>query len=321
MAQNTRIVGIDVSKAKVDGCIRSLRLRLSRPSTAEGQAAMIAWLRENEAGVAVMEASGGYERLWAEALRTAGIAVRIVDPKRVRHFAKSAGRLAKNDPIDAEIIAWFAETFSDAAGAPPPEPEREELDRLVTARAGLLKVETQIENQGEHRQPRAVVTAHRAILRTVRTQLAKLKVAIEARLEASPRFVRRAEIITSVPGLAEQTAAGVIAWLPELGQIGDKTAAALVGTAPYDDDSGQHKGRRFIKGGRRKLRNLLYMPVMGAATQHNPVLKAYYQRLRAKGKEPKVALIACMRKLIVILNTMLARDEKWDPSRHPAVVT
>ena len=105
----------------------------------------------------------------------------------------------------------------------------------------------------------------------------------------------------------------MIAWLPELGRISNGAAAALVGAAPYDDDSGERKGERYIKGGRRKLRNLLYMPVMGAATQHNPVLKAYYQRLRAKGKEAKVAIIACMRKLIVILNTMLARDEPWNP--------
>jgi transposase len=315
MTQDTRIVGIDVSKAKIDCCIRSLRLWLSQPSTAEGHARLIAWLRENAVDVAVMEASGGYERPWVEALRRAGIAVRIVDPKRVRHFAKSAGRLAKNDLIDAEMIAWFAETFSDAGGQPP-EPEREELDRLMTARAGLIDVKTQLKNQGEHAQPKVVAAAHRAILRTVQSQLAKLDAAIAAKLEANERFVEPTKIITSVPGLAELVAAGVIAWLPEAGQIDNKAVAALLGGAPYDDDSGQRQGQRHIRGGRRKLRNLLFMPVMGAATQHNPVLKAYYQRLLAKGKKPKVALIACMRKLIVILNTMLARGETWDPSRH-----
>jgi transposase len=316
MAQHARIVGIDVSKAKIDCCIRSLKLRLSVGRTEEGQARLVAWLRENQVGIAVMEASGGYERPWAEVLRRAGIAVRIVDPKRVRHFAKSAGRLAKNDLIDAETIAWFAETFNDEAGQPP-EPEREELDRLMTARAGLIDVKTQLANQGEHAQPRVVAAAHRAILRTVRTQLAKLEAAISARLETNERFVEPTKIITSVPGLAEFVAAGVIAWLPEAGQIDNKAVAALLGSAPYDDDSGQHQGQRHIRGGRRKLRNFLYMAVMGAATQHNPVLKTYYQRLLAKGKKPKVALIACMRKLIVILNTMLARGETWDPSRSP----
>jgi transposase len=311
MAQNTRLVGIDVSKAKIDCCIRSVGQRLSLPSTAEGQAGLIAWLCENTVDVAVMEASGGYERVWADALRRAGITVRIVDPKRVRHFAKSAGQLAKNDPIDAEMIAWFAETFNDGAGQAP-EPEREELDRLMTARAGLVNVKTQLENQREHRQPSVVATAYRAILRSVQTQLSKIEAAIAVKLKTNERFVEPTRIITSVPGLAGLVAAGVTAWLPELGRIDNKAVAALLGSAPYDDDSGQ----RHIRGGRRKLRNLLFMPVMGAATQHNPVLKAYYQRLIAKGKPPKVALIACMRKLIVILNTMLARGETWDPSRH-----
>jgi transposase len=312
MPQTTRLVGLDVSKRKVDACIGSLELRLSTPSTAEGQAAMIAWLRANDVSLAVMEASGGYEQPWAQALHDAGIAVRIVDPKRVRYFAKSAGKLAKNDPIDAAMIARFAETFRDGLDQPA-EPKNAELDRLLTARAGLLRMQTQIENRGEHRQPRTIAAAHRAILRTLRTQLAKLEVAIAATIKADPHAARRAEIVESVPGLGTQAAAGLLAWLPELGRISDKAAAALVGIAPYDDDSGERKGKRIIKGGRRKLRNLLYMPTMGAATQHNPVLKAYYQRLRANGKEAKVALVACMRKLIVILNTMLARNQTWNP--------
>jgi transposase len=147
----------------------------------------------------------------------------------------------------------------------------------------------------------------------VRAKLRALDAAIAARIKANPVFARRAEIVDSVPGLADQTVAGVIAWMPELGHISDEAAAALLGAAPYDDDSGERKGVRHIKGGRRKLRNLLFMPVMGAATRHNPALKAFYQRLIAKGKAKKVAIIACMRKLIVILNTMLARDQTWNP--------
>jgi transposase len=312
MPQTARLVGLDVSKRKVDACIRSLDLRSSMPSTPEGQAALIGWLRANEVSLAVMEASGGYEQPWAQALREAGIAVRIVDPKRVRYFAKSAGKLAKNDSIDAAMIARFAATFRDALDQPH-EPAHEALDRLVTARAGLLKMQTQIENQGEHQQPRMIAAAHRAILRTLRAQLARLEAAIAAEIAADPRAARQAEIVESVPGLGAQAAAGLLAWLPELGRISDKAAAALVGIAPYDDDSGEHDGKRVIKGGRRKLRNLLYMPIMGAATRHNPVLKTYYQRLRAKGKEAKVALVACMRKLIVILNVMLARNQTWNP--------
>jgi transposase len=317
MPQQTRAVGLDVAKNKVDACIRSAGLRLSAASTPEGQAELVAWLRANRVGRAVMEASGGYERSWAEALRAAGVAARIVDPKRIRHFAKAAGRLAKNDPIDAETIAWFAETFSEGE-AQAHDPAREEVDRLVQARTALKELEERIKQQGEHGPPAIVAKALGAIAKAMRAELRKLEAAIAAKIKANPGFARRAEIIRSFPGLADQAIAGLIAWMPELGRIPNEAAAALLGAAPYDDDSGDRKGQRHIKGGRRKLRNLLYMPVMGAATQHNPVLKAYYQRLRARGKEAKVALVACMRKLIVILNTMLARDETWNPPSRAA---
>jgi transposase len=317
MPQEMRIVGLDVAKKKVDACIHSLGLRRSAPSTPEGEAELIAWLRANGVRRAVMEASGGYERSWAEALRAAGLEVVIVDPKRVRHFAKAAGRLAKNDPIDADTIARFGEAFPD--GEPQAhDAAREEIARLVQARTALKDVEDRIKQQREHDPPAIVAKAQAAVAKTIRAELRKLDAAIAAKIKANPTFARRAELIDSVPGLADQTAAGVIAWLPELGRISNGAAGALLGAAPYDDDSGERKGARCIKGGRQKLRNLLYMPVMGAATQHNPVLKAYYQRLRAKGKEAKVAIIACMRKLIVILNTMLARDEPWNPPAQAA---
>lgn len=320
MPQERRIVGIDVSKLKVDACIRSLSARMSQPSTARGRAALIAWLRENGVGLAVMEASGGYERDWAESLREAGIAVRIVDPKRVRYFAKSAGRLAKNDPIDAAMIAWFAETFpSEMAQAH--DPDRERLDRLVTARALLVRLAAAIEQLGEHQQPQVVKNAQRAIARASKTQLAKLEAVIAANIRANPQFAARAAIIHSVPGFGPHFTAGAIAWLPELGRIGNRAAAALVGVAPYNDDSGKHHGERHIKGGRREIRDLLYMATLAAASRHNPVIKAYYQRLRAKGKKAKVALVACMRKLIIILNTMLARSQVWSPPAAAAGAT
>jgi len=315
MAQKATIVGIDIAKDKVDACIRSASARQSFPSTAEGYQALLDWLAGHGVGKAVMEASGGYERNCAVALRAGAIEVRIVDPKRVRYFAKSAGRLAKNDPIDAETIAWFGETFPQAP-AKAGDDEREELDQLVSARLGLVRLKTQIANYGEHTQPPAVRKAHQAVLKTLAVQLAKLEAAIATQVKKSPRLTEPAAIIESVPGLAEGTAAGLIAFMPELGQVSNKVAAALLGVAPYDNDSGKHRGKRSIKGGRQKARNLLYMPTMGAATQHNPVLKAHYQRLMAKGKEPKVALVAGMRKLIVILNTMIARGETWDPTRH-----
>jgi transposase len=315
MAQNDLIVvGIDVAKDKVDACIRALALRQTCPSTAQGHRKLVAWLRKHKVTKAVMEASGGYERDWARTLRQADIEVRIVDPKRVRSFAPSAGRLAKNDAIDAEMIAWFAETFSEAPSQIH-DAAHEELLALVKARKNLLELKTRLQSQNEHAAPGPVQKAHARVLKSLAAETAKLEAAISAKVKATPEFAERAEIIESVPGFAETTSAILVAGMPELGKVSKEIAAALLGAAPYDDDSGKRRGERHIKGGRRWVRNAFYMPCLGAATQNNPVLKAFYQRLIAKGKEPKVALVACMRKLIVILNTLIARRQKWDPSR------
>ena len=314
MAQNDLVVvGIDVAKDKVDACIRSLSLKGTWPSTAQDRRKLIVWLRRHKVDKAVMEASGGYERDWAKALREANIEVRIVDPKRVRSFARSAGRLAKNDAIDAEMIAWFAETFGEAPGQAY-DAAREKLSQIVNARQGLLDLQTNLQNRGEHAGPEPVQKMQARLLKQIALEIDKLEAAIAAMIKATPYFAERAEIIESVPGVGGITSAGLIATMPELGQVSNKVAAALLGIAPYDDDSGRRRGERHIKGGRRKVRNLFYMACLGAATRHNPVLKAFYCRLIAKGKERKVALVACMRKLIVILNTMITRRQKWDPS-------
>ena len=314
MAQKQALVGIDIAKEKIDAAIR-FGAEASFANSREGHRELLVWLKEHDVGKAVMEASGGYERSWARLLRGAGLEVTIVDPKRVRHFAKSAGQLAKNDPIDARMIAWFGEVFGQSPGQPH-DPERQQLDQMVTARLGIVRLKEQIQSWAEHEQPKAVQRAHQALLKAVTTQLAKLEAIIAAKIETTERFAQRAEIIQSVPGVSDKAAAGLIAFLPELGLVDRQAASALLGVAPFDADSGKWHGERRIQGGRKKLRKLLFMPILGAATQHNPVLKACYRRLIAKGKKAKVALIACMRKLIVILNTMLARGEKWDAARH-----
>ncbi len=298
MTQNELVVvGIDVAKDKVDACIRTVTERRTFPTTASGRRSLLAWLRKHQVGKAVMEASGGYERVWAKALRQTALEVRIVDPKRVRSFAESAGRLAKNDKIDAEMIAWFAETFSEAPSQVE-DPAHGEIKALVKGRKSLIDLRARLEMQKEHEVPALVGKAHARLLKKLASEIAAIETAIGAKIKATPAF------------------ATLLAGLPELGQVSNEVAAALVGVAPYDDDSGKRHGQRCIKGGRRWVRNALYMPCVGAATLNNPVFKAFYQRLIAKGKEPKAALIACMRKLIVILNTMIARGEKWDPKRY-----
>src|ERR1700694_4117828 len=301
MAQNGLVVaGIDIAKDKADACIRALSQRRTFPSTAEGRRQLISWLRKHKA---------------TKALREKEVEVRIVDPKRVRHFAQSAGRLAKNDIIDADTIAWFAETFGEAPGQAH-DAARETLLQMVKARQGLLDMKTMLSNKGEHDVPEPVQKSHARLLKTIVVEIAKIEAAIAAMIKATPHFAALAEIIESVPGLAGTTSAGLIAAMPELGQVSNAAISALLGVAPYDDDSGKRRGERQIKGGRRKARNLFYMACLGGSTRHHPALKAFYRRLIAKGKKAKVALVACMRKLIVILNIIIARGEKWDASRH-----
>lgn len=236
MPHQDRIVGIDISKLKVDACVHSRRLRRSFASTPPGERELIAWRRDS-VGLAVMEASDGYERGWAAALRKAGIAVRIVDPNRVRFFAKSAGRLAKSDPIracpragqrpdpGAAMIAWFAETFTVEVDQPH-DPDRGLLDRLMTARRLLVRLVAHIRQFGEHRQPRVVNNAQRAMIRKIRTPLAKLEVAVQARIAANVKLAAGGAIIHSVPGFGTRFVAAAIAWLPELGHVSNKAAAA-----------------------------------------------------------------------------------------------
>jgi len=234
----------------------------------------------------------------------------------VRSFARSAGRLAKNDTIDAEMIAWFAETFGQAPHQVH-DAERETLAQIVNARQGLIDMRTELNNRGEHSVPASVKRMQARLMKKIAAEIAALELEIVALVKATPRFAELAEIIESVPGLAKITSASLIAAMPELGQSSDKVVTALLGVAPYDDDSGKRRGERHIRGGRRRTRNLFYMACLGAATRYNPVLKAFYQRRLAKGKPAKVALVACMRKLIVILNTMIARRQKWDTRRYP----
>ena len=185
MAQNDLgVAGIDVAKDKVDVCIRSSSQRQTFRSTPEGRGALIRWLRKHKVGKAAMEASGGYEREWAKALREAGIEALVVDPKRVRNFARSAGRLAKNDPIDAEMIAWFAETFGEAPHQTH-DAEREKLVQMVNARHGLIEMQTELQNRGEHSVPDVVKRMQSRLLKKIAAELATIEVAIAALVKAT----------------------------------------------------------------------------------------------------------------------------------------
>lgn len=312
MAQLCMVVGVDLSKRRWDVATYPHALEASFTTDAAGQAAFVQWLRDHAPGcVVACEASGGLERQLIAVLTAAGIGVRLLDARRVRSFASAAGTRAKNDRIDAHMIARFAATFP---GAPiVPDHAREHLAELVGARHHLQNQLVATENHASHlRLPaaRKISDEHIAALKRWR---ATVDAQIAQAIAKIPVLAETARLIRSVPGVGPVTAARLLADLPELGQIDARKAAALVGVAPYDRDSGQRKGSRTIAGGRADVRSTLYMAALVAA-RRNPVLKAFYDRLRAAGKPAKLVLVAVMRKLVTILTAILRTQTPWNPA-------
>jgi transposase len=317
MTQKMDVVGIDVSKATLDAYALASQQARQFANDPVGHQGLVAWLQGLGVGVAVLEASGGYEQAAARWLRRAGLVVHIVDPKRVRHYARAAGQRAKTDRIDARMIAEFGAAFLLAAqggmvGAD--DPARQALVDLVAARQDLLDHRTSLQQQADALPPGAARRALLAVLKPIARAVEALERRIAVVIARHPPFAELARRLDTVPGLGPVSITALIAWLPELGQLTRRQLAALVGVAPFADDSGARTGQRRIQGGRMKLRNVLYMATMSAATRHNPVLHACYSRLLKNGKKPKVALIACLRKLLTILNVMVARQQDWNPT-------
>jgi transposase len=321
MAYIQDVVGIDVSKQNLDVYALAHQQQRTVSNDAAGHGELVGWLKSLGVRVAVMEASGGYEQTVAKALRRAGFDVRIVDPKRVRHFARAAGRLAKNDRIDARMIAEFGAIFAARERCEiAADAQRERLAALVGARQALIEHQTGLRNQTSAAPDGAAQRALAATLKPIARAIDKLDRLIAEAIAGHPRFAALAARLDTVPGLGPVAISALIAWLPELGRLDRRALAALVGVAPFDDDSGKRSGQRYIQGGRCKLRNILYMAVMGAATQHNPVLNAHYTGLISRGKLAKVAIIACLRKLLTILNAMVAQQTDWAPKLALGVV-
>lgn len=280
------------------------------PYTDEGIAALLAWLASLAVAGIAMEATGGIERRLAYVLADVGRAPRILNPKRVRDFASSI-TAAKNDRIDAMMIARFA---SVVPGAPlQRDVVREALAEMVGLRQLFSDQVTALRNSGRLlRQPavRAQIASQVKALRVRMRQIAK---DIEATITASAPLAAECALLRSMPGVGPVVSAAVIAWLPELGHLSAAKVAALVGVAPYDDDSGNRSGKRHISGGRMDLRNLLYMAAL-VASRRNPVMQRFYERLLARGKPAKVALVAVMRKMLIRLNAMVHTGQPWDPA-------
>jgi transposase len=272
-----------------------------------GHRQLINWIKQMPAKVQVIcEPSGGYERALVRALARAGVKISLVPANRVRQFARAAGILAKTDRIDAKLLCAFAEAMQPGTISAS-QLEQEHLRELESQRRHLTHLLVMEQNRAARMSDLCVCKLNRRLINQIKKQIEQLDLLIEAQIKASPELSTKAQKLTAISGVGARTAALLLAQMPELGQLNRREVAALVGVAPFNRDSGRMRGKRAIYGGRRPVRHGLYMAALVAA-RHNPILRGFYLRLRAAGKPAKVALIATMRKLLIVLNSALKAD-------------
>jgi transposase len=303
------VAGIDISKDQLDVHLLPSQTSFSVPRDAEGLDTLAGRLVALEPKLVIMEATGGFETVVAAAMAAANLPVAVVNPRRIRAYAQALGRLAKTDRLDAATIAAFGE----AAKVEPqklPDDDARMLGELVARRRQI------VETMGVERNRRRSLTRSRLIrgvdriLAALQKELSDLEREIDEAVRGTPAWRDKDELLQSFPGVGPKLSSMLIAELPELGTLTRRKIAALVGVAPMADDSGKHRGRRRIQGGRSQVRSGLYMAAL-VASRHNPIIAAFHQRLITAGKAPKQALTACMRKIIAILNAILRDNRPW----------
>jgi transposase len=302
-------VGVDVAKHHWDVAVAGQRGVRRFVADASGLADLIAWLEQLGPRLVCLEATGGYERRLREALHERGISLSVVNPRQVRDFARSAGELAKTDAIDARMIARFAAMFSPEPDEAP-TPAQERLRGLRARRQQVVHSLTQEKNRLATAPDAEARKSIREAIDFYDRQLRELDQRIAELTSTDPVFRERLALLVSVPGIGAVTAAGLLAELPELGAMNRGQAAKLVGLAPINRDSGTLRGKRLIGGGRAQVRRSLYMATI-VATQHNRLIRSHYRQLLARGKAKMTALVACMRKLLLILNAIIKNNSTW----------
>ncbi len=309
-------VGIDVSKARVDVALAPTGELFGANNDTRGIAELVARLGKVAPELIVLEASGGLETVLVGELAAAQLRVAVVNPRQVRDFARANGQLAKTDALDARVLALFAERMKPPLRMLPDEQTRQ-LQALVTRRRELVEMLTAERNRLGS-VPRELHREIRARIRWLEARLKERDRDLDRMLRNSPLWREREDLLRSVPGVGPVLCATLLAGLPELGRLNRREIAALVGVAPLNHDSGTLRGRRTVWGGRANLRAALYMGTL-VGVRYNPVLRLLYRRLLERGKAKKVALVACMRKLITILNAMLKYRTRWSvPCDGPA---
>lgn len=308
------VVGIDVSKAQLDTAFGAEAEVVGLANDAAGISQLLERLKALRPSLVVLEASGGYETAAATAIAAAGWRLAVVNPRQVRDFARATGRLAKTDRIDARILSTFGKAIEPQVTSLPDEDARA-LQALLLRRQQLIAMRAQEHQRLEHAQSvmRKNIKKH---IDWLDQEIDKLDVDLTAGLRKSPAWRAKDELLRSLKGIGRITSGTLLVALPELGRLDRRAIAALVGLAPFNRDSGTMRGRRSIYGGRARIRTLLYMAAT-TAIRCNPVIRAFYKRLKSRGKPHKVALVACMRKMLTILNAMIRESTPWTPERNP----
>ena len=301
--------GIDVSKNFFDAAIDGDNKVLHYDYNKEDIDKLIEWLTENQVGLVVMESTGGYEIMLAIELQTYGLDISIVNPRRVRDFARSKGKLAKTDKIDALNIADYAATIKPRVSELLDD-KTCKLKELVSRRNQLIKMKTAENNRLEHAQSKDISKSIQCIIKALERQIKNINETIDEHIHSIPEMKQKFEVCKSVVGIGDVTAAMLVTEMPELGKCNKQEIAALAGVAPINRDSGLFRGKRMTGGGRYQVRSALFMPTL-VAIRYNKRLKSYYEHLLENGKCKMTAIVAVMRKLLVILNTMVKNNTLW----------
>jgi transposase len=304
----TTYLGIDVAKAQLDIAVRPSGEQWISGTDAASLDELVGRVQALQPELIVLEATGGREGPAVAALAAAGLPVAVVNPRQVRDFARAVGQLAKTDVLDAQVLAHFAQVIHPTP-RPLPDAQAQELAALLARRRQLIQMQT-AERQRLDTAVLAVQPHIQRHLAWLQAELSDLDRTLSQQVQASPVWRERENLLRSVPGIGPTTALTLVAELPELGRLDRKALAALVGVAPLSCESGTWRGRRIVWGGRARVRTALYMATL-VASRHNPTIAAFYTRLCAAGKPKKVALIACMHKLLTILNAIVRRGVPW----------
>jgi transposase len=302
-------VGIDVSKARLDVALLPSGESFVVTNDEEGLDELLGRLEDPHPILVVLEASGGLERPVAAALAAAGIAVAVLNPRQTRDFARATGKLAKTDALDAKVLARFAEAVRPTPRTFP-DAEAREFQAILARRRQLIQMMTAEKNRLGAAASKAVGRRIEAHIRWLEKELSRTDRDLDKAIQSSPAFKENEALLRSVPGVGPVLCRTLLAELPELGSLSPRELSALVGVAPLNRDSGTLRGRRSVWGGRARVREALYMGAL-IASRHNPIIRVFYERLLAAGKPKKVALVACMRKLLIILNAVMRDRTPW----------